>query len=363
MIRIPITILVLLVLSCSSHEPTFDALYHLNTEKLRQTIKNDAEAAQLYHSIKIDADKSLTENTSPLDTIYYEGLIEADPRRIRSRESLKDAVKSENLAWTYLVEQQEDYLRKAVEIILEWSGVYKPIGNPISEKELIPMIRAYALLRDRFSKEEQAQVDDWLKNLANSEIEKEDRSRSIYINNWQAKRLWIVGYVGFILKHNEYIEYVKKGYKIYADSAFYEDGRSFDFVHRDALHYHASGLWPLIDLCIAADRNNLDLVNYQSIKGGSLRKCIDFMIPYSTGEKEHLEFANSRVKFDRIRFEAGEEMYSGKNIYDGQRTAKVIEYYSYFDEGLMPIAIRIKNSNASRFTNWQTVINHVLSDH
>jgi hypothetical protein len=117
----------------------------------------------------------------------------------------------------------------------------------------------------------------------------------------------------------------------------------------------------LIDLAIAADRNGIDLEGYQNPEGGTLCKCIEFMVPYTNGEKQHAEFVNSKVKFDRIRAEAGEKTYTSGNIFDGKRAAKVYEYFSYFDDSYLPLALQIKASEAERFSTWKTVINHVLS--
>ena len=154
---------------------------------------------------------------------------------------------------------------------------------------------------------------------------------------------------------------MRDAYKKYVDDAFYGDGSTNDFVQRDALHYHASGLWPLIDLAIAADRNGIDLASYQNPKGGSLRKCIDFLVPYSNGEKQHAEFVNSKVEFDRIRSEAGQKEYATGHIFDGKRAARTFECYLYFDDSYLPLAFQIKDVTAKQFTTWKTVVNHVLA--
>jgi len=332
-----------------------DKLYHIDAARLASLVESDREANLIYQDIKAQADEALLADPRPLDSIFYEGLIESDPRRVFSRECLTDADKAENLAWVFLASREYKYFVKAREIILAWSKKHMPNGNPISEKELIPMIRAYGLLYDRFHKDDKVQINSWLNRMAKLQMQNEKR------NNWQAKRIWLVGYIGLILKEQEYLEYMQDAYKKYVDVAFYSDGRTNDFVDRDALHYHASGLWPLIDLAIAADRNGIDLETYQNPEGGTLRKCIDFMVPYSNGEKQHAEFVNSKVKFDRIRSEAGQKEYAIGHIFDGRRAARTFESYSYFDDSYLPLAFQIKKKKAIKFTTWNTVINHVLT--
>ena len=332
-----------------------DNLYHINSAKLAALVKSDMEANMIFQDIKDLADAALGVTPSPVDTIFYEGLIDADPRRVYSKECLKDAPRAENFAWTYMVTREDKYADKAREIILAWSKKHVPVGNPISEKELIPMITAYGLLINHFSDDEMLGVNKWLHNIASLEMQGEKQ------NNWQAKRLWLVGFIGFILEEQQYLDYVQDGYEKYVDNAFFGDGRTNDFIQRDAFHYHASGLWPLIDLAIAADRNGIDLEGYINSEGGTLRKCIEFLVPYTNGEKQHAEFVNSKVKFDRIRAEAGEKTYASGNIFDGKRAAKVYDYYSYFDDSYLPLAFQIMASEAERFSTWKTVINHVLS--
>jgi hypothetical protein len=247
-----------------------------------------------------------------------------------------------------------EYADKAREIILAWSRKHVPLGNPISEKELIPMITAYGLLINHFNTDENTMVNHWLHKMARLQMKGEKK------NNWQAKRLWLIGFIGFMLEEQEYIEFMTAGYKRYVDLAFYADGTSNDFIQRDAFHYHCSGLWPLIELAVACDRNGINLAGYENPDGGSLKKCIDIMVPYTNGEKQHEEFVNSKVKFDRIRAEAGEYEYATGKIFDGKRAAKVYEYYSYFDDSYLPLAFQINDLKAKRFSTWKTVINHVL---
>ena len=342
-------------LSTINEEQILDNLYHIDAGKLATLVESDREANNIFQDIKVEADLALHIAPSPIDTIYYEGLIDADPRRVHSKECLKDAPRSENLAWTFLVTREDKYADKAREIILAWSRKHIPLGNPISEKELIPMITAYGLLISHFSDDERMEIDKWLRQIASLEMRVEKQ------NNWEAKRLWLVGFIGFILEEQQYLDYVQDGYKKYVDNAFYGDGRTNDFIQRDALHYHASGLWPLIDLAIAADRNGIDLESYHNPEGGTLRKCIEFMIPYSNGEKQHAEFVNSKVEFDKIRADVGETEYASGVIFDGLRAAKTYEYYSYFDDSYLPLAFRIKASDTERFSTWKTIINCILS--
>ncbi len=86
-------------------------------------------------------------------------------------------------------------------------------------------------------------------------------------------------------------------YKKFLDTNILADGSTRDFHTRDAFYYHNYDLEPLLRLAEVAHRNGYpDFLDYKGADGGSLRKAIDFEIPYITGAKTHIEFQNSKIK-------------------------------------------------------------------
>ena len=84
----------------------------------------------------------------------------------------------------------------------------------------------------------------------------------------------------------------------------------FDFHERDALHYVTYDLDPLMMAALAAKAHGEDWLGWKSADGVSLASALDWLAPYAAGEKVHIEFANSKVQFDRDRAGAGQAEYA-----------------------------------------------------
>jgi hypothetical protein len=82
----------------------------------------------------------------------------------------------------------------------------------------------------------------------------------------------------------------------------------YDFYERDALHYVVYDLEPLTVACIAAMMHGQDW--FSEGAPHSVAKAIDWLVPFATGQKKHMEFVNSKVKFDRTRASAGNGEYA-----------------------------------------------------
>jgi hypothetical protein len=77
------------------------------------------------------------------------------------------------------------------------------------------------------------------------------------------------------------------------------DGRTFDFIQRDALHYHVAAVQPLVEVALYAP----DLAD-RAIRAAVL-SGLDFLEPFFLGHAKHVEFARTSVAFDRERRDDG----------------------------------------------------------
>jgi hypothetical protein len=89
------------------------------------------------------------------------------------------------------------------------------------------------------------------------------------------------------------------------------DGSVEDFHQRDALHYVTYDLEPLARAALAARLRSQDWLDLQSRSGSSLAQALDWLMPYTRGEKQHEEFRRSTVRFDAERRAAGVKGFSG----------------------------------------------------
>jgi hypothetical protein len=79
--------------------------------------------------------------------------------------------------------------------------------------------------------------------------------------------------------------------------------RTYDFVQRDALHYHLAALQPLVELMLCTP----DLVS-AAVRSAVL-SGIDFLRPYFLRQAEHIEFAATTISFDLARRDDGNPVF------------------------------------------------------
>ena len=101
-----------------------------------------------------------------------------------------------------------------------------------------------------------------------------------------------------------------------------------------------------------------DYYNYVSSTGSSIKRSVDFLIPFVTGEKTHGEFVNSKVAFDKKRGDNKEAGYEiGANFVPANGIPVLIQA-AYFQPGLMDV-VKKASHKKNEYSGWQTVLNAV----
>ncbi len=328
-------------------------------KKLAKLAGSHPEAKAQYMTLRRLADASLPEAPDPVDQIRMEGLLNDDPAKIRTVAGLRDMRKIHALSVAFAVTGDAKYLDKAKSFILAWAKVNRPRGDPIDETFLEPLLFSYDLLRARFAEPDRAVIDRWLRGIAEAERNSAKSGASTSLNNWHSHRLKIVGLIGFLLQDRELTAWVTDAYRSHVGKNLNADGSSLDFHQRDALHYHAYDVEPLLTLAIAARQNGVDLYGFKSESGACLEKSVRFLVPFCDGTQTHEEFVHSTVAFDRKRSESGDAKYKAGRLFDPADGARVLELASAFDPGLMPLLVKVTGGKAKEFPTWQTVLNAV----
>ncbi len=196
--------------------------------------------------------------------------------------------------------------------------------------------------------------------MADAEMANAKKGRSTSMNNWHSHRLKVVGQIGFILANKSYTDYAVNGLKEQIGQNLNADGTSWDFLERDALHYHAYDLEPMLTLSIIIKRaTGENLFTYVSAKSTSIQKSVDWFLPYVKGEKVHEEYVNSKVAFDRERAKNNEKGFEIGSPFDVKQGLYTLSLASYFDPSyLNDIKVVIKSKGD--YSNWQSVINGVM---
>jgi len=326
---------ILILITHLSYSQINTGVVLLNSEEqisLQSLMDKNQEVAIIYDGIFLKANGHLSSQPNPIKTIHYEGLLDSNPLRIESVKSLLDANKVVELIYAGYASRNQAYGSKIKEFVLDWSNTYIATGNPINENKLIPFFWGYYIHQNLFNEQEQRRVESWMLSIATLELNREHTPN----NNWEAKRLKIIGLVGGIIENGALIDYAIIGIKKYISTAYFPDGTSNDLKTRDALHYHVSGIEPLLDIFINYQvfDKRFALYGYSDSNGTSISKAIDFIEPYLSGEKVHKEWVNSQVRLDRERAEAGIEKYKPGILFDPIKAIPMLNWAVYYNADL-----------------------------
>ncbi len=245
-----------------------------------------------------------------------------------------------------------DTLRR---LITAWASTYKPTGNDVNENKLYPLFTSYEGLRPTFDPAARTQIDDWIGMIGEKHADA-IRQSSARTNRF-TKSVRLVALFGRTLGRKDWTELATGGLKDFVTHSLRPDGTSLDLERRDTLTYHSSALRPMIDLAIVSGKEGADLYTWESPDGASLEKSVDYVVPYADGSKTRREWENTTVALDRERAAAGLEEYRPGRLYEPKDALRLVEEASYFDPGLMPLALALRESKAARFASWTMVVN------
>lgn len=333
-------------------------LSEANRAKLALTVELDPEAAALWKNIKAEVVPFLDDLPRPLTVLNYQGLLDTDPLRIATEDHLKDMDKLALMTWAFSARPAPEYGEPIRKFILAWASAFKPTGNPINENKLEAVILGYYLVKPLFTATERTTIEAWMNDIAGKEM----AGRSD--NNWETKRIYIVGQIGLILGNKTYEDFALERYRSYIQASLRPDGTSVDFEQRDALHYHTSGLDPLLVFAhiirqFRSGGAGADLYRYQSPSGASLMKSVHFVDAYARGEKTHEEFKNTKVQLDRDRRAAGIEGYREGTFFKPIDAVNMYSLAVGFEPQYSQLVADILKTSARRYPNWITLLSAI----
>jgi hypothetical protein len=321
-------------------------------DRLIELARDDASAHAQSTALIHRADAALRQTPNPIDLIQTEGKLAGDPVKVATQAALRDMQELTDLGYAYLLTGDSRYADKARLFILAWARINQPTGDPIDETNLEPLIVSYDLTRSSYSDGDKAAADGYLRRLIHAEW-----SARQVTNNWQSHRLKIVGIAAYVLGDDALIARAIDGVKRQINVNLNADGSSYDFIERDALHYHIYDLEPLLTLAIAASKHGLDLYDFTGARGGSLRQSVHFLIPYCTGAMRHHEFVNSKVEFDRKRAQNGESGYQIGHLFRPKEGLKALCLASYFDEAASVALSPLVGQSSDPTVQWTLLLN------
>lgn len=292
-------------------EPLGSLLPTATVEQLRRQLKADPDAARSFANLLSRADEALTREPKPVVVLDLNGGEIVSEVNRTSRNARRDLDVIFDLGFAHAITRRSDYAAAARRYVLRWAETYEPVAHPIHMSILDSLVIGYGLTRDTFSAAERAKVDDFLRRVVDEEkawvrsSEVDPKRRHRLETNWNAHRLKLVGLIGYAIGDEELVTSVLADYRRHLEGNINADGSTYDFHQRDALTYHVYDLAPLLTLAAYAAAHGTDLFDLRGTANQSLAEGIAFIVPFCSGEREHLEFVHTTSPNDIARGKSG----------------------------------------------------------
>ena len=346
----------------SSSIAQYVSLSDVEITKLIFLVKNDKKVNKQFQNFQKLADSNLLSNPNPIEVISSGGRLQGDPVKTATIASVKDFKIMYALAICYRVTSNKKYIIKATEYLLSWAITNHPSGSPIDDTNLDVLIEAFDLLKNNLKATDKLTIQTWLEKTAIAETSNLKMLSAFETgrNNLNSHRLKVVGEIAYSIGNEKLKKWTIEKLKDQIAVNLMPDGSSLDFALRDAVHYHVYDLEPLVRLSIILKRaTSVDYFRYLSENNSSIKKSVDWLIPFVTNEKTHKEFVNSTVKFDKARSNNKE---AGHNIGQAFLPAKAIKllslctYFNYpFD--ITPL---LSDSKPNSGVDWQLTLSSLM---
>ncbi len=262
------------------------------------------------------AAESLELRVRPIERFELAGTLNRDPGHVRSDEAKRDfpAIFALAVASRSAAEPLRSQSRAvASAALISWAETYPPTGNPIDEFFFVPLLQAVDLVRGSMPAEDEAAVLDWTHafSIAGDRFfAPKAKANKVRANNWMARRLLIRTVAATVAGDRAaragtpelLLEFVARNYV--TDPTGERDGRTFDFLQRDALHYHMAAVEPLVELTLYTP----DLI-HPPVRDAIL-SGLEFLRPFFLGERRHIEFMRTSVPFDLERRDDGNPVFA-----------------------------------------------------
>lgn len=329
-------------------------------ETLRRQVATDPAITAVADQVRAEAKVLVAQKPTPLAKIHYEGLVNTDPRRIADVEALRsmDAVATLLHAWQAGADAS---IQAALHAHLRaWATTYRPNGNDVNENKLVPLLVAFAAVGADLPATDRALVAAWIEDLGTRHAA--EVTASTHLTNRYTKHVRLAVFCGRALGRDDWVDLGRVGIQRFVGESLRADGTSLDLERRDSLTYHCSALVPALELALLMGAKGRDLYTWEAATGASLKRSVDYVVPYATGEKTRAEWVNTTVDLDRRRAAAGIEKYRAGRLFDPKDACSVLGAASSFDPGLLPVLAKADgDAIAQPVVSWPQVVRSAIT--
>ncbi len=258
-----------------------------------------------------DANAALKDDPHPMARVHTEGTLAHQGIRDESQAAERDWDKMLNFAMAYRLTGDPRFLAEADRFLGSWMSVYHASFNPIDETNLDKVMMTFDLTRGELKSATEAATLTWLHDTAEGYTAWMEQRGDKDIANWSSHRVKLAVLAAYELGDAKLEARAAKVFRDHLAKNMQKDGSVEDFYKRDALHYVVYDLEPMETAALAAQAHGEHWFD-EGEKGKTLAHGVDWLVPFATGQKKHMEFVHSTVKFDEQRDKAGEKGYSGE---------------------------------------------------
>ncbi|NBW50237.1 MAG: alginate lyase [Betaproteobacteria bacterium] len=287
------------------------------------------------------AAKALDRAPHAMAKIHVEGSLPGQGIRDESVEALRDFTAARDLALAGRLSGESRFADAAAKLLGSWAAVYSPNLNPIDETEFDSFFIAWDLLPENARQSSKAKMEKLIRAFATGYLQTPPQ-RTTAVNNWNSHRVKLATLAAFATGDEHLITQAHERFKEQLRNNIDSGGRTYDFTQRDALHYVVYSLEPLLMAALAAQQHGHDWWNDE---GSRLSLALNWLRPYASGEKTHIEFAKTTVKWDHVRRDAGLKGFDG--MFDRKKARLAYVLAARFDRQYGNLA------NSLRDAPWQ----------
>ncbi|WP_042302960.1 alginate lyase family protein [Paraburkholderia kururiensis] len=290
-----------------------------------------------------DVQARVNETPHAVPRLHTEGTLPHEGIYDQSVEAEKDLDLMRNAALAWRATTDDRFLKLVDRLLYAWVTTYQPSFNPIDETHFEGLILAYDMTASALPVKTRNATMAFLTKFANGYIAQIDAQprplAGTFRNNWQSHRIKLIAMAAFTLDNRKMIAAAQRLFVEHIGDNIEPDGSTVDFTERDALHYVAYDLQPLVTAALAARRHNRNWLPERAPGGATLAAALNWLTPYALGQKTHEEFVHSTVAFDARRREAGLPGYSGE--WDPKNAAELFHLAARLDGRYAPIALKL----------------------
>lgn len=269
-----------------------------------------AAEARVKAQVVAAARAALDRAPGAIPRLHTEGTLPGKGIRDISIQAKRDHPIALDLALAWRLTGERSFLDQAGKYLDAWASVYRMSFNPIDETGFDALAMAYDLTERDLPQATRTKLDGFWRRMARGYLDDMDGTPRNARSNWQSHRIKLATVAAYQTGDRQLIDRARAAFRKHIGVNLRADGSTFDFEERDALHYVTYNLDPLMMAALAAKAHGEDWFSWRSPARASLPRSLDWLATFANGSRTHMEFANSKIAFDRERAAAGQSQFA-----------------------------------------------------